>query len=164
MLDRSKPVPCIPAKLAKANASLFWDGCLPSELRERFEAVASVWSKKSTAEWDEEWSLQREPMQKLVDKLAGWMDIEEWELALQPVGESLLLFYVLRVQRAAIRLGLAKDEDMVPAEATVFWQSMMDVDPRDHWILWTAGIHGGHFLWRYVEPAGLDTLRRKARD
>jgi len=142
----------IPAKLAKKNAQHLWSSCLPTVFRKSFEAEAAVWSKKSMAEWDDEWLLQRSPMQSLIIRLAEELDTEDWTPLLSSCEQSLLLFYVLRLQWAALHLELMSDETRVPARLKDFWLWAMTVKPDESWMDWTVRLKGVRCPWGYAQP------------
>ena len=124
------------AKHAKEMVRNLWPIFVPIGLLGRIEAAREAWSKKSPAEWDEEWQLQREPMRELVRDLEGWMAMTDWTMPLQGCSDTLLLFYTLRILRAGRDLESLPDEQFVPGELVPFWRWTMRVRPQENWTEW----------------------------
>jgi hypothetical protein len=150
----------LPAKSLKEMLPQLLPVWLPDGLRDGFFSTAKIWRQKPADEWTAEWDRRQQPMQALVDKLAGWMNIEDWELPLSACEDTLLLFHVLRLQSMVIRVLHLSDDQFVPGELDQLWHWLLDLRQGEHWIIHTVFARDGlrqlppqAWMWAIVTPA-----------
>ena len=111
---------------------------LPDGMRPAFELACSAAKRRLPPEWDAVWATKKDALETLLSDLADWQDVEDWEIRLLGCDADLLLFYVMKVQRAAALVLSLPDDAWVPAGAVEGWRWMMALRPGEGWLSWFA--------------------------
>ena len=150
-------IDAMPARSLQAMMGDLLPTFLPESQRRRFEANAARWSTRTPFEWDDMFFARRDELIRLLEKLSGWLEIEEWDLALEAPAcdEDLLLLYVLKVQSAAARVMLLSPDQYVPGDLVQMWSWLTRFVDGETWLFWTVMLDGMPIklpLWTVPRP------------
>ena len=132
-----KSVEVIPASAAQAWFAESLNDFLPKRLRARFDAQALFFAAKPPEFWNDRFAARRTELKGKLLELESWMSERSCELFLSTFDDELLLFYVLKVQAAAVAIAAARPNEPVPADFHRMWLWALDIQPDEGWFAYT---------------------------